>query len=193
MRMTPWMLALGLGLFTAGCTNSGTQTGDDTGGGADARGSGPNGASVNQSGSRIKMNVLSTPDGAKSFSGWHDTQLDLDCNFQLAGDGATRCLPTTDTFQTGAAYFGDAACTIPVAIRSSCMGSEPKHILRYPDQTTCPAGGYRVFQAGAKYMTGYFKSGANCTALTPSPTLSYYAVGAEVQPSTFQSATNTVE
>jgi hypothetical protein len=191
MQMTTWMLALGL--CAGGCAANGPG-GDDTGdggGGTDARTT--NGTNVNQSGSRIKMNVLSTPDGAKSFASWRDTELNVDCSFMVAGDGATRCLPVTDTYQVSPIYFADAACTIPVGIRSSCAGPEPRHILRYPDTTTCPSGGYRVFQAGAKYTTGYLRSGASCIALTPSPTTAYYALGTEVAPSTFQSATTAVE
>ena len=192
MQMTPWMLALGLGLglFTPGCTGSDPQGG---GGGVDAHNNGT--SDVNQSGSRIKMNVLSTPDGARSFTGWRDTLLDLDCNFQLAGDSVTRCLPVTDTFHVSSSpYFADAACSIPVATRSGCTGPEPRHILRSPDQAICGAGGFRVFQAGAKYTTVYARNGASgCLAATPTPPVSYYALGAEVDPSTFQSATAAVE
>jgi hypothetical protein len=188
MQTTSWILALGLPLLIAGCT--GDTQGDDTSNGADARNDGTSG--VNQSGSRIKMTVLSTPDGAKAFMGWRDTELDLDCNFQLAADGAMRCLPVTDTFQIGNTNFGDAACTIPVATRSGCAGQEPRHILRYPDQT-CPAGGFRVFQAGTKYTAVYVRTGGSCVAVTPSPTITYYAVGAELPPSTFQAATSAVE
>jgi hypothetical protein len=178
------MLALGLGLLTTGCIGDGPPGGgDDTGGGTDAR--------SNHSGSRIKMNMLTTPDGARSFTGWRDTQLDLDCNFQLAGDGVMRCLPTTELFDNGVGYFGDAACSIPVAIRSSCFGPEPKHILRYPSPTCPITTGYRVHAAGAKYTTTYARSGANCVATGLSFTA--YAIGAEVAPSTFQSATSSVE
>lgn len=192
MRMTTTTCMLALGLHAGGCAANGPGGDDgDGGGGTDARTT--NGTNVNQSGSRIKMNVLSTPDGAKAFAGWRDTELDVDCNFMLAGDGATRCLPVTDTYQVSPIYFADAACTIPAGLRSGCTGPEPRHILRYPDTTTCPSGGYRIHQAGARYTTGYVRSGASCVALTPSPTTAYYALGAEVAPSTFQSATTAVE
>jgi len=41
------------------------------------------GLDVTQSGSRIKARVLSTPDGAKAFDGWVDTQRNEDCAFAL--------------------------------------------------------------------------------------------------------------
>lgn len=48
----------------------------------------------NVSGSRLKARYASTPDGAKVFMGWYDSQLNEKCTFMLAEDGNMRCLPS---------------------------------------------------------------------------------------------------
>jgi len=175
--------------LVAGC-------GGPLGSGSDANGSGSNPGSgqldIYQSGSRIKMNVLTTPDGAKVFMGSRDTTLNIDCTFQPAADGVTRCLPSFSNPIAFAPnpYFGDAACTIPVAQLSGC--ATPTHVLQYPTGT-CPKSGYRVFAVGTKYTSAFVKSGATCTPFSSSPSITYYAIGAEVPLSTFQSASLDVE
>lgn len=170
--------------------------GGPLGSGSDANGSGSGPGSgqidIYQSGSRIKMNVLTTPDGAKVFMGSRDTMLNIDCSFVLAADGVTRCLPafSNPIAFTPNPYFGDSACTIPVAQTTSC--TTPTHILQYP-APACPTGGYRVLAVGAKFTTAFVKSGTTCTAFTSSPGVTYYASGAEIAPATFQSATLDVE
>jgi hypothetical protein len=185
-------MKLGIAVMTlVGC-------GGPLGSGSDANGSGSNPGSgsgqldIYQSGSRIKMNVLTTPDGAKVFMGSRDTMLNIDCVFMLAADGVTRCLPafSNPIAFTPNPYFGDSSCTIPVAAMTGCTA--PTHVLEYPAQA-CPTGGYRVFAVGAKYASAFIKSGTTCTALTSSPSTTYYAIGAEVSPSTFQSAALDVE
>ena len=187
------MTKLGIAVMTlvAGC-------GGPLGGGSDANGSGSGSGSgsgqldIYQSGSRIKMNVLTTPDGAKVFMGSRDTMLNIDCQFVPAADGVTRCLPAFSNpiaFSPNP-YFGDSQCMIPVAQMTGC--TTPTYVLQYP-AAACPTSGYRVFAVGAKYTTAFIKSGTTCTAFTSSPSITYYALGAEVSPSTFQSSTLDVE
>ena len=55
---------------------------------------GPAGESTgNASGSRLKARYASTPDGARIFLVWRDSELGFDCEFQKAEDGKQRCLP----------------------------------------------------------------------------------------------------
>lgn len=166
-----------------------------TGGGGSGSGSGGGGTveGINRSGTRIKMKVMSTPDGAKVLNGWHDAMLAVDCYFWPAADGMTRCLPVTTAYKTSNTYFADAACTISVALGPGCSAPAPKYIIEYPDSQTCNTGRYRVFAVGAKYTTAYVKSGTSCTATSSSPTYAFYALGAEVPATTFQSATSSVE
>ena len=81
-------------------------------------------------------------------------------------------------------------CTIPVAQMTGC--TTPTHVLQYPT-ASCPSSGYRVFTVGAKYVSAFIKSGTSCVAFSSSPSVTYYAIGAEVSPSTFQSAALDVE
>lgn len=142
------------------------------------------------SGTRIKFNVLTTPDGAKMSAGAHDTALGVDCTFAVAGDGVTRCLPNGPFFVTNT-YFADSACTVPVAGGSSC--DAPLYIRGIPSTASCPAGGSRVYAVGAKFPQAYLKAGAQCTLLSTPAGTAYYAVGAEVAATDFQSATIALE
>jgi hypothetical protein len=138
------------------------------------------------------MKVLTTPDGAKQLSGWHDTTLNIDCSFGLAADGMTRCVPT-DVADAITLRFGDAACTIPVAYyNNSCGGSVPSYVRQF-GEGTCPSTGDHYFAVGMPYTTVYFQSGSSCVAQAADQFPSYYAIGSEVPPSTFQPATLDIE
>ena len=68
---------------------------------------GPAGESTgNASGSRLKARYASTPDGARIFLGWRDSELGFDCEFQTAEDGKQRSLP-----REGHVWFSDDECT----------------------------------------------------------------------------------
>src|SRR5678815_848015 len=73
------------------------------------------------SGSRLRA-VWQVADGTRRLVGWHDTQLDLDCDFAFYQHGRDhRCLP--DVAQVFS-YFADAACTEPVAL---AFTTDPPH------------------------------------------------------------------
>jgi hypothetical protein len=48
-------------------------------------------AAPNQSGSRLKAKYYVGSDGSKTFTGMHDSMLNVDCNFIQASDSTTRC------------------------------------------------------------------------------------------------------
>jgi hypothetical protein len=173
----------------AACGSSMSPGGDDDGDG-DAGGSGGKDTPDFTSGSRIKFNVLTTPDGAKMSAGAHDTALGVDCTFALAGDGVTRCLPN-GPFYVINTYFADDDCLIPVAGGSNC--DTPQYIRGIASTASCPIGGSRVFAVGAKHAQAYYKAGVQCTLLSPTPGTAYYVVGAEVPATDFQSATIALE
>lgn len=179
------------------CTTDPTLMGDDRGGGDDGGGGGGggNGNSVDpldvaKSGSRVKMKVLTSGDGAKILQGWSDTMRNEDCAWQVASDGMTRCLPTSVAWST-ASYFADPSCTTLVGY--SFKGCTPPAYISVPSATSCPNTGPTIYQRGAAVTTAYVKSGAQCTATTLGQTYDLWAVGAVVQPSSFQSATVAVE
>jgi len=172
----------------AACGSSMSGGGDDDDG--DAGNNGGKDQPDFTSGTRIKFNVLSTPDGAKMSTGAHDTALGVDCTFALAGDGMTRCLPNGPFYVTNT-YFADDDCTIAVAGGSSC--DTPMYLRGIPNAAACPAGGSRVFAVGAKHAQAYYKAGVQCTLLATTPGTAYYVVGAEVSATDFQAATIALE
>ncbi len=182
-----------------------TQTGssnDATPGDAFASGDGgsgdPSGSSWYKSGTRIKMIVLNTPDGAKQFSGWRDTVRNEDCTFVPTGDGMTRCLPTpsaTSRYVYSATYFADASCTVPVAQVAASCTSLPSYILT-ADISDCQTSIVytAVNMRGTQmYSSAYLKSGASCTGLTANASVVYYGIGAAVPLTEFQTATRAIE
>lgn len=83
-----------------------------------------------QSGSRIKARTLNTPDGAKTFVGWHDVQRNEDCVFLPAGDGKQRCLPLSGVIISATSTeFADPACTIPAVAAPTCPTTAPSTAL----------------------------------------------------------------
>lgn len=105
--------------WAAGCAGSSGASGDNSSGDDDQAEDGQNGDDGNsddgggddspgrdqlgiyESGSRIKMRVGRTPDGAVSFEGWYDTELDTVCYFGTAADGRRRCLPEQTAYPSG--------------------------------------------------------------------------------------------
>lgn len=166
--------------------------GDDTGGGGGGGNSGSlDPLDIAKSGSRIKMKVLSSGDGAKILQGWVDTQRNNDeCSWQVASDGMTRCLPTSIAWST-ASYFADASCTQLVGY--SFKGCTPPAYISVPSATSCPNTGPTIYTRGAAVSTAYIKSGTTCTATQLGASYDLWAVGAAVPAAMFQSATSAVE
>ncbi len=169
--------------------SGGSDSGPDSGGGGDS-------VEPNRSGSRIKMKMLSSGDGAKVFQGNYDSQRGEDCSFQVAADGMTRCLPTPMVTIDSPSLFQDAACSVPVAIWFTCVPA-PRYISMAISSSCPPVPGVRVFPAllAAPTNTLFSRSGAQCVQSTLDPaTFSAYRIsGAEIPPSSFQSATLQIE
>jgi hypothetical protein len=168
-----------------------------TGGGGGSGGGGGGGVDIgiNRSGTRIKMKVLNTPDGAKVFQGSYDSQRNEDCAFQVASDGVTRCVPTSIARSDG--FFADAACTVPIGL--SFPGCAlPTYVAVPSSASTCfaaPTPGPRIYARGATHPTYYRKSGTTCLGpnTTPVDTFFYGITGAEIPPTSFQMATSAIE
>jgi hypothetical protein len=129
-------------------------------------------------GSRIELTTVTSPDGARTASRWHDTALGIDCYFGLASDGTTRCLPWN--FGYVEPYFADASCTQQLAIGVGC------DVPVYAESLTGCTSYYTI---GAPYSgTVYYNTGTSCITTT-APQLALYTLGAQVLASTFQGAT----
>ncbi len=148
-----------------------------------------------KSGTRIKMSVLSTPDGAKQFQGWNDTSRNETCRFVFASDGAMRCLPADSAPHVGT-YFSDNACTVPAVIVYTCA-TAPKYIEVQTAGVTCGVNTAMtygpVYERGAQLTTIYQRGASTCTATPVSAPYTAYAVGAQVPIADFQSASTAVE
>ena len=70
-------------------------------------------------GSPVSEKVLVATDGARQHVGYRDEKLGVDCSFQLMSDGVTRCVPAA---RQGQVYYGDAACTRPLAVNDYSNG-----------------------------------------------------------------------
>jgi hypothetical protein len=178
----------GTGGGASGGSGGGGTGGSGGGGSGGAGGSG--GTPDYVSGSRIKSRVMSTPDGAKAFSGFYDTQLSVPCSFGHAADDTLRCLPTTYAYV--GTFWADSGCTTPVAYSS--FGCAPAYATKSDTSTTCVDIGYygttartRIYSISGAYTSSTIWSGSpgSCSMTTPTATFSYYYVGGEVPASTF--------
>lgn len=146
------------------------------------------------SGTRIKMRTLNTPDGARQYVGWHDTSYDVDCTFRLATDDATRCLPNDVAYHVN--LYSDSGCTIPAVLAYNCNAA-PKYIEMQTLTAACGGQGSTsyfgaVYTRGAQLSTVYQNNGS-CAAITIGPEFTAYGIGAEIQLSSWQSATVSVD
>jgi len=94
---------------------------------------GPDGNTV-VSGSRLHRRALATPDGATSEVGLWDSELEVPCTFERAGDGEQRCMPKLP----GEMMFSDPECTQPViASYWSCEETDFRYARDYLGESDC--------------------------------------------------------
>jgi hypothetical protein len=109
-------------------------------------------------GTRLKANWFSGPDGVgrpqtRWLGQFHDTLLDIDCDFEVAGDGVLRCLPVDPyrarTLGGPSSYtFADPACTRRlISPGPSCLVPPVWHAEL--DPAACPAR-HRRWAVGAR-------------------------------------------
>ena len=185
--------------------NGGSGGGNAGGGGGGGNGGGGGGGGavqldIYQSGTRIKMKVLTTADGAKSFQGWYDAQLQADCQFSTATDGQPRCVPVGA--YVSPSFFGDSGCTTRLGYLGCAGASAPAWaVSNEPLNGSACASALsstvaRVFAvAGVHSGSVYVGSPASCS-LSTSGTLAQYTfftLGAESAPSSFAAGSVAVQ
>lgn len=153
----------------------------------------PASADPYQSGTRLKANYLSGPDGSRQFVGWHDSLTGVDCEYGTASDGMMRCLPTGGQL----AGYADAACTQAVAsVPKGCAAPA------FAKQPTPPVNGcgpttlhlYTVSPAAiAMGPSAYAKIGAACSAIFGGTANADYYPAVETPPAAYAQATLLVE
>ena len=186
MTRVPLLVLLLVSCNGAGADGDGSPSSHDSDSSVAGVDGGQSALDVYQSGSRIRMRVGTTADGAKEFRGWHDLDLGVDCWFNLAGDGVTRCLPSQVAWM--GAYYADAGCTVPIAYGAPC-GTAPAYAS---GSSLC---GSHIYPVSGVFTgaTVYSGSPASCYGSAPVSTYTYYSIGAEVAPATFQAMTESVE
>jgi hypothetical protein len=106
--------------------------------------------------SRLQVVYETSDDGMRAPVAFFDTRLALECDGADRFDAdTTRCVPTASV---AAAYFGDAACTTPVAAIST---------IRMPDVIESDLGGSREYRAvGPEVFRLWTRGGCSETALS---------------------------
>lgn len=120
------------------------------------------------SGTRLRARAWDGGDGAATFIAFHDTMLDVDCNFTTAEDGVLRCMPLG-----GEVDYLDAACSgarVLVPPSESCDAARPAYVsTTTTSSSSCGTptrmGGFRVGMR-LPAQTTWFGGGASCTAYT---------------------------
>jgi hypothetical protein len=140
-------------------------------------------------GSRLKARYLQGDDGSRKFLGWFDTARNELCNFRVAEDGKTRCLPTFTAIPAVGAFI-DAACTQAIAVQPQlCGGPAPLYVAQTVDAICSTAVAYYSLAA----LTGgalYSLSAAG--VCSPSGALpAVYVVGPKVPATSFVEAVQT--
>lgn len=120
---------------------------------------------------------------------FHDVMLDLRCAMQTAADGKERCLP-----QGATVFFSDDQCTVPVTF-SQATSPVPKYAVAFG--SGCPRP-FRVHPVGAAIVPAPAKIYDNFTGACVETaggggsSATYYALGAEVAPTTFAEITRAI-
>jgi hypothetical protein len=151
--------------------------------------------SINSGGSRIKMRIGTTPDGARALLGWRDTLNGDDCYFGVAADGQQRCLPMGQHAYING-FFSDSGCTLPLAVlATSDCSTQPTPKYAYDFQPICnsnvSAPHFHLVTA-LHSGTVYYGTPTSCSVWTSSGYL-FYDIGPELPATTFQVAAETLE
>lgn len=203
MRLRMIVLSALVCTLTVACGSGGTGEGPDGGAAVDSSvGNARDGSvapSTAKSGTRIKMILLTTPDGAEHFVGWHDAQLNVDCGFAVAADGKLRCLPALQQLVT-LGYYSDANCTVSLGMVFAQGGCTAPSFRSYTGSlgatNQCLTTQRETLYNGATLYTGtvYAKDNTGACAVATVPANEKpYTLGPEVPPTTFQSATLSVQ
>jgi hypothetical protein len=136
------------------------------------------------SGSRLRAEVYRDEDGHAVWHGWFDSQLQIECAFDVAEDGALRCLPEPNGYDV---VYSDPSCATPYAIANEGQLVAPQgYVLA---QAFCSS--HAVYTGNATLATGHFytlNANGSCTYVTSS---GYYLfdIASHTPASTFVAAT----
>lgn len=142
-------------------------------------------------GKRIKIQSYVTDaadDGAQIGRALFDTTLGTECQFAMAADGVTRCLPVTRAIVA----YSDPGCTKPIAVSyPACDGTMPKFAIQQSNEDTCSQSQefFALDGAVAAPQAYYSQGPATCQKNLPSAKALFFAVGAKMTLEDFEAAT----
>jgi hypothetical protein len=113
------------------------------------------------SGTRMLARVMDGGGGALRQSGWHDSELGLDCDIAVVADAGGRCVPGPIY---GLSTFADPGCTQPVFIEWCDV---PEYVVvNGTDPNACNGtGGVDVYRVGAAIVGDVYQpTGDACVA-----------------------------
>ncbi|HXK19758.1 MAG TPA: hypothetical protein VNG33_18230 [Polyangiaceae bacterium] len=151
------------------------------------------------SGSRLRA-VLEVSGGATLFKHWHDTTIDMDCDFMLDMNGVERCLPTKLCPNHSLARcdndywsaFGDSNCEEPVVIYDPSIFT-PKYATEAGYEFGCARPRFVTVGAEVKVTGVFVKTPYGCELDgTVEPNKVAARAGAIVPETTFVAAVETV-
>lgn len=143
-----------------------------------------------QPGTRLQAKIGATPDGARIFLGWYDSERDIDCEFSDTTEGY-RCLPLDNGPETPPGpvtwnakyptvqpmdFYADTACTAPYfkvrGVGSNAapgtLQKDPKYAFTWEDSTRQKIGNkvYRLVECTGSlfYKLEHYVNGDVCTS-----------------------------
>jgi hypothetical protein len=134
---------------------------------------------------RLTALVLEADDGARGLFAWHDSKLELDCEFRdLESEGRSRfspelhCLPPWHGYRgTTLGPFADAACQVPAAeVSDVCPAS-----FVWGDRGECP-GPISLYRLGKPLDRGFGGQPGSCQETSPPGSNRYFEVSEMVSP-----------
>lgn len=119
------------------------------------------------SGSRLRATLRVGDNGAAVFAHWHDTTLDIDCQFVPTASGY-RCLPRT----RGQTAHTNDTCTDAgaVSLTQGCTDSNAGWVAVEPRRNACPTEWSAAEVVGSGWNLGVYRgSPGSCTPKETSP------------------------
>jgi len=133
------------------------------------------------SGPRLRARLL-IGGGDPIFYGWHDAQLDTDCQAALAADGIERCMP----YRVRAAdIYSDASCTQPLALTYPATCGKDTYAF------TDSGNGAHAFPIAAPYTGQIYTMAGSCMPTSLPTGQLAFKLGAEEPSSSFVASSYT--
>ncbi len=182
----------------SGGTETTATTGVETGAGSESEsGTGGEDEGANYGGgTRLRPLVWQPEDGPPSRFGWHDSELEHRCEFQLLSDGKLRCVPLT--FETPVRFYGDSGCVQPVQTLSA-LDEAPYPKFAWSSASTADCDGTAA-TIDIHPLSGALQNGPiyqldeadGCVQALDEP-VEYIPVGPAIDPSTYVAAADALD